>query len=203
MKTLACTAILLLTAFTAFAGGPGHCYDPSTRAGYLCPSDACEGNESASAKDGTCKTCGQAMVAVKSLTHVAVVLYDGVDLFDVAGPSEVFANAGGFLVYTISQDGRAIRSGGLEVEPDFDIQICPWPDVLVIAGGSARASEMMRDWVDLVSKDADYVLKTGGVSSGIDGALGIVTKMKGEESARRAARAMEYESWLAQAGGQK
>ena len=52
-------------------------------------------------------------------------------------------------------------------------------------------------------KDADFVLKTGGVASGIDGALGIVAKTKGEESARRAARAIEYESWLAQAGGQK
>jgi transcriptional regulator GlxA family with amidase domain len=203
MKTMVFIATCLVMASVAFAGGPGHCYDPSTRAGYLCPSDVCEGNANVSAKDGACTACGQAMVALKSLTHVAVVLYDGVDLFDIAGPSEVFASAGGFFVYTISQDGRAIRSGGLEVEPDFDIQACPWPDVLVIAGGSSRAPEMLRDWVALVGKDADYVLKTGGVSSGIDGALGIVTKMKGEESARRAARAMEYESWLAQAGGQK
>jgi transcriptional regulator GlxA family with amidase domain len=194
---------MLLLPTVAFAGGPGHCYDPSTRAGYVCPSDACEGNAHVNAKDGACQACDQKTVAVKGLTHVAVVFYDGVDLFDIAGPTEVFANAGGFFVYTISPDGRPIRSGGLDVEPDFDIQNCPWPDVLVIAGGSARTSEMLRDWIELVGKDADYVLKTGGVSTGIDGALAIVTKMKGDESARRAARAMEYESWLAQTGGQK
>jgi hypothetical protein len=124
-----------------------------------------------------------------------------VDLFDVTGPSEAFANAGGFYVYTISQHGDAVRSGGLEIEPDFDIRSCPWPDVLVVSGNGG--SEVLRNWIQLVGKDADFVLKTGGVSSGIDGALNIVAKTKGEEAARRAARAMEYESWLAQSGGQK
>jgi transcriptional regulator GlxA family with amidase domain len=185
------------------AGGPGHCYDPSTRAGYVCASDACEGNATVANNAGTCKACGQKLAAVKGLTHVAVVLYDGVDLFDVAGPSEVFANAGGFYVYTISQHGDAIRAGGLEVEPDYDIRSCPWPDVLVVAGNSTRASDTLREWTKLVGKDADFVLKTGGVSSGVDGALNIVAKMKGAESAQRAARAIEYESWLAQTGAQK
>lgn len=203
MKLTGCIAMLVLTASVALAGGPGHCYDPSARAGYVCASDVCEGNGSLADQDGACKACGQKLVAVKSLTHVAVVLYDGVDLFDVAGPSEVFASAGGFFVYTISENGRPIRSGGLEVEPDFGIKECPWPDVLVIAGGISRAPEMLRNWAERVGKDADYVLKAGGVSSGIDGALGIVAELKGEENALRAARAMEYESWLAQAGGQK
>ena len=201
MKTILCTAMLLLIATAAFAGGPGHCYDPSARAGYICPKDACDGNAAVADHDGTCPTCGQKLVAVKSLVHVAVVLYDGVDLFDVVGPSEAFANAGGFYVYTISENGKAIRSGGLDVEPDYAIRNCPWPDVLVVAGKGG--TEMLHGWTETVGKDADYVLQTGGVTSGIDGALNIVAKMKGDESARRAARAMEYEGWLAQAGGQK
>jgi transcriptional regulator GlxA family with amidase domain len=190
-----------LVASAAFAGGPGHCYDPSARAGYVCVSDACAGNDEVLKTAGTCEACGQNLAAVKGLTHVAVVLYDGVDLFDVTGPSEAFANAGGFYVYTISQHGDAVRSCGLEIEPDFDIRSCPWPDVLVVSGNGG--SEVLRNWIQLVGKDADFVLKTGGVSSGIDGALNIVAKTKGEEAARRAARAMEYESWLAQSGGQK
>lgn len=201
MKTTVFTSMLLLAASAAFAGGPGHCYDPSARAGYVCASDACVGNAATTKTSGTCKACGQKLAEVKSLTHVAVVLYDGVDLFDVTGPSEAFASAGGFYVYTVTEEGQAIRSGGLEVEPDFSIHECPWPDVLVVAGKSAP--EMTRNWIELVGKDADYVLKTGGVSSGIDGALNIIAKTKGDESARRAARAMEYESWLAQAGGQR
>ncbi|MCI0451837.1 MAG: hypothetical protein L0Z51_05520 [Candidatus Latescibacteria bacterium] len=198
MRTLVCTAMLLLIASAAIAGGPGNCYDPSARAGYVCPNDVCAGNAVITEKNGNCRSCDHALAAVKSLTHVAVVLYDGVDLFDVTGPTEVFAIAGGFYVYTVSEDGRAIRSGGLEIEPDFRIGNCPWPDVLVVAGKGS--SEHMRGWLDTVGKDADIVLETGGVSSGIDGALDIVAKMKGDESARRAARAMEYESWLAQAG---
>ena len=201
MRTLLCTAMLILIASASFAGGPGHCYDPSARAGYVCAKDDCTGNGVTAEKSGACKSCGQALAAVKSLTHVAVVLYDGVDLFDVAGPSEAFANAGGFYVYTVTEEGNAIRSGDIEVEPDYAIRDCPWPDVLVVAGKGAP--EMLRDWIELVGKDADYVLKTGGVASGIDGALTIVTKIKGDESARRAARAMEYEGWLAQAGGQR
>ena len=201
MKATVFTSILLLTTSAAFAGGPGHCYDPSTRAGYVCASDACVGNAATTKTSGSCKACGQKLAEVKSLTHVAVVLYDGVDLFDVAGPSKAFANAGGYYVYTVTEEGNAIRSGGLEVAPDFSIHECPWPDVLVVAGKGAP--DMMRNWIELVGKDADYVLKTGGVTSGIDGALTIIAKTKGEESARRAARAMEYESWLAQAGGQR
>ncbi len=203
MRTLLCIAVLSITASAALAGGPGHCYDPSARAGYVCASDACDGNAAIASNDGTCKACGQKLAAVKGLTHVAVVLYDGVDLFDVTGPSEVFASAGGFYVYTISENGKAIRSGGLDIEPDYGIRDCPWPDVLVVAGNSAKTHEWLRNWMELVGKDADFVLKTGGVSTGIDGALTIVAKMKGDESARRAARAIEYESWLAQAGGQK
>ena len=200
MKTLICTAILV-TASTAFAGGAGHCYDPSARAGFVCATATCTSDHAVAQASGTCRTCDQKMTAVKNLTHVAVVLYDGVDLLDVTGPAEVFANAGGFYVYTMSQHGNAVRSGGLEVEPDFDIQHCPWPDVLVVSGKGG--TDVLRNWIELVGKDADQVLKTGGVSSGIDGALAIVAKMKGDESARRAARAIEYEGWLAQSGGQK
>jgi transcriptional regulator GlxA family with amidase domain len=200
MKTIIGTAILL-AASAAFAGGPGHCYDPSTRAGYVCASATCAGNHAVAQDGGSCRACGQKLSAVKDLTHVAVVLYDGVDLLDVTGPADVFANAGGFYVYTMSQHGNAVRSGGLDVEPAFDIKHCPWPDILVVSGKGG--TEVLRNWVDLVGKDADHVLKTGGVSSGIDGALAIVAKMKGDESARRAARAIEYEGWLAQSGGQK
>jgi transcriptional regulator GlxA family with amidase domain len=204
MKTTIVVTSLLLVASAAFAGGPGHCYDPSSRAGYVCAADACAGNDEIAKKDGACKACGQKLAAVKGLTHVAVVLYDGVDLFDLAGPSEAFANAGGFYVYTVTEDGRAVRSGGLDVEPDYSIESCPWPDVLVVAGRVSKNDHvLLANWTELVGKDADFVLKTGGVSSGIDGALNIVAKMKGDESARRAARAMEYDGWLAHAGGQR
>ena len=200
MKAIICMALLAFASST-WAGGPGHCYDPSTRAGYLCPSATCTDNGAVADNGGACRACGTKMIAVKDLTHVAVVFYDGVDLLGVTGPAEVFSNAGGFYVYTISQHGKAVRSGGLEVETDFDIRRCPWPDVLVVAGNGG--SDVLREWTKLVGKDADHVLKTGGVASGIDGALTIVAKMKGDESARRAARAIEYEGWLAQSGGQR
>jgi transcriptional regulator GlxA family with amidase domain len=203
MKTLVAVTLSGLFVTAAFAGGPGHCYDPSARAGYVCAAHACDGNGAVASTNGTCRVCGQKLAAVKSLTHVAIVLYDGVDLFDVAGPRAVFTNAGGFYVYTVSQDGRAVRSGGLEVDPDYSIEKCPWPDVLVVQGNKARAPEWMRRWIDLVGKEADYVLKTDGVSSGIDGALDIVTRVAGAESARRSARAIEYEGWLAQASARK
>nr|WP_249124230.1 GlxA family transcriptional regulator [Saccharopolyspora erythraea] len=73
---------------------------------------------------------------------VAVVVYDGVQLLDVAGPVEVFdgatrATGGGYRVRVLSPGGRTVRAAsGVRLGADADLaDTALSPDTLVIAGG--------------------------------------------------------------------
>ncbi len=48
--------------------------------------------------------------------------------------------------------------------------------------------------------DNGHVVTTAGVSAGIDGALHVVSRIKGETAAKATARYMEYDKWQPQAG---
>jgi putative intracellular protease/amidase len=118
--------------------------------------------------------------------RVAVVLYDGVEVLDFAGPSEVFAAAGGFgsrgdepafEVYTVGRTRDAITSQGfLEVLPDYSIADAPLPDVLVLPGGgtgAVRADAEFMAWIDRAAAGADVSLTvcTGAFILGQTGRL--------------------------------
>ncbi|MFI1971186.1 AraC family transcriptional regulator [Streptomyces cinnamoneus] len=74
---------------------------------------------------------------------VLIVLYEGVQSLDVAGPLEVFkgaANAVGdpdaYRVRTASVDGRPVRThSGLGLMPDAALGDCAPPDLLLVPGG--------------------------------------------------------------------
>lgn len=88
--------------------------------------------------------------------NVAIVLYQGVELLDFAGPGEVFAAAGdAFRVYTVAETKQPLLSEGfLTVLPEFSIADAPAPDILVIPGGSVRSvirSPAMLAWVKQVT----------------------------------------------------
>lgn len=71
----------------------------------------------------------------RPVIRVGIVLFDGVEPIDYAGPYEVFAQAG-FSVATISADGRAVTGMGLKVTPDYSFANAPPFDILVVPGGS-------------------------------------------------------------------
>lgn len=48
--------------------------------------------------------------------------------------------------------------------------------------------------------DNGKVITTAGISAGIDGALHLVAKLRGDETARRVAAYMEYGKWVPSAG---
>jgi transcriptional regulator GlxA family with amidase domain len=189
--------------------------------------------------------------------NVAIVLYDGVEILDFAGPSEVFASAGNiagepgvpaYHVYTVAATKAPVKSQGfVTVTPEFSIDDAPKPDILVIPGGQSgsltsdarfmawakpaiEASELTltvcsgafvaakagvldgrpaTTWygsVDLLRKlypnvqaqdgrrfvDSGKIVTTAGVSAGIDGALHVVARLTGRNTADRTARYMEY-----------
>ena len=95
---------------------------------------------------------------------VAILVFDGVELLDFAGPTEVFAAAGrgAFDVYTVGATRDPIVSQGVvTVVPEHSFESAPQPDILVVPGGgvgSVMRSEAAGDWITNTSKDCTHVL---------------------------------------------
>jgi transcriptional regulator GlxA family with amidase domain len=186
-----------------------------------------------------------------SRRNVAIVIFNQMELLDFAGPAEVFAAADhgqAFKVYTVAENDKPIKSQGfVTITPQYTIENCPRPDILVIPGGNSTSvskSQKMMDWVKEVSQNAERVmsvctgafvlakaglldgleatthhsaisslrrnhpnikvrtdvrvvdngkiLTAAGVSAGIDGALHVVSKLRGQKVAQKTAEYMEY-----------
>lgn len=76
---------------------------------------------------------------------VAIVVHDGVDLLDFAGPAEVFsvartaAGAPLFEVYLVAPEpGAVVTTSGVTIEPHHTLAAAPPCDLLVIPGGNTR-----------------------------------------------------------------
>ena len=103
--------------------------------------------------------------------NVAIVLYEGVEILDFAGPSEVFAAAAGhaglgdrpgFRVYTMAATKAPVTSQGfVRITPEFSIEDAPKPDVIVIPGGdSAQLTSNPRfmEWAGKAMQEAEVTL---------------------------------------------
>jgi transcriptional regulator GlxA family with amidase domain len=76
------------------------------------------------------------------VTRVAIVLFEGVEELDFAGPWEVLAAWAtqfpddGVSVYTVADTVELVRCAkGLRVAPDHTWETAPAPDVLLVPGG--------------------------------------------------------------------
>jgi len=193
----------------------------------------------------------------KEVKNVAIFVHEGVELFDFAGPGEVFVAAGrqspviDFNVYTVAATEDPITSQTfLKVIPNYSIDNCPKPDVIVLPGGATgiplRNPDVL-NWIKASNEESDITLSvctgafllaetglldglkatthwgsiqglkdrypntevlentkfvdngkivtSGGVSSGTEGSLHVVSRMAGKETAREVARYMEYNGW--------
>ncbi|MFI5138896.1 MAG: DJ-1/PfpI family protein [Sphingobacteriales bacterium] len=99
-------------------------------------------------KPGVCPHCGMALVKISlndfkkqlSLKPVTICFYiqDGVEVLDLAGPMEVFSDAG-FNYFTVSKTYTPIKSQGvLFVTPDYSLKDVPAFDILVVLGGNTK-----------------------------------------------------------------
>ncbi|HUR31500.1 MAG TPA: DJ-1/PfpI family protein [Saprospiraceae bacterium] len=101
------------------------------------------------------------------LKNVAILLYDGVELLDFAGPGEVFQQAEvngnkAFNVYTVGvQTKEIISQGFLNITVEYLIDDCPLPDILVIPGGNSMSqvnNEKLISWIASVNQNAEFIL---------------------------------------------
>jgi putative intracellular protease/amidase len=108
---------------------------------------------------------------VKPATRtVAIVLYEGVELLDFAGPTEVFQSAArigaregvpAFKVYTVSASTAPLRSlGVVQVTPEHSFADAPRPDIVLIPGGGGTLFERpdFQAWLKKVSADAELTV---------------------------------------------
>lgn len=100
--------------------------------------------------------------------NVGVLIFDGVEVLDFAGPFEVFSRTrltgtrnaergkAPFPVFTVAKTEDSIRAtGGLQVTPDFSFDSVPGIDLLVVPGGfGTKALLEDRETVDWISRTA-------------------------------------------------
>lgn len=99
--------------------------------------------------------------------NVAIFVYEGAEILDFAGPGEVFAATAvngerPFNVYTVAVNPKPILSQGfITITPEYTIDNCPTPDILVIPGGASgklTKDEKLLKWVKGISSDLDIGL---------------------------------------------
>jgi transcriptional regulator GlxA family with amidase domain len=101
----------------------------------------------------------------KPRRKVAILLWDGVELLDFAGPAEVFTTTDrgrAFEVYTVSTELHPVVSQGfLSINPQHAFRGAPRPDILLVPGGNADvpvASASTLEWVRTTSHAAEITL---------------------------------------------
>lgn len=98
-----------------------------------------------------------------AMKTVAILLFDGVELLDFAGPAEVFivaARGEAYRVVTVAASIQPLKTmGGITVTADFSYDNAPQADVLVVPGGNLAAVDAVgRAWVKQQSEDAEIVM---------------------------------------------
>ncbi len=107
---------------------------------------------------------------------VGILVFDGVEVLDFAGPFEVFSrsrltpgiasrrseDSAPFRVFTVAENAQPIvATGGLRVLPDYTFATAPPIDLLVIPGGfgTRRLLEdaVTLDWIRAVAARAKHV----------------------------------------------
>ena len=103
------------------------------------------------------------------MRHVAIMIFDDVEVLDFAGPYEVF-NVTGELnspsplnVFTVAESHSPIRTRGqLSVNPNYSIYDMPKTDILLIPGGAGCRALLKKPhvlaWIQEQAEQVEYLL---------------------------------------------
>nr|WP_112302378.1 GlxA family transcriptional regulator [Rhodococcus wratislaviensis] len=132
---------------------------------------------------------GQA-VSVHTSPHphrVAILVYDGVKLLDVAGPAEVFAEANrcgaDYQIVLLSPTGADVASSiGITISVDGNAGSEPAPDTFLVAGGDIYPRTAIAG--DLVEATATLAMRAARIGSICTGAfiLGAAGLLEGKRA---------------------
>jgi putative intracellular protease/amidase len=127
-------------------------------------------------KPGTCPSCGMALVteeeakaalaATPPAKKVAILIFDGVEIIDYAGPYEIFG-AAGFDVYTVARTKDPITTAmGMTVVPQYSFDDVPQPDVLVVPGGGVKGAQGNAATLNWIKDETAKIQHTMSVCNG-------------------------------------
>jgi hypothetical protein len=107
-------------------------------AAYICPPCGEPCDKLTFDAPGTCPHCGMTLIAAdgkEAPPTVAILLFNGAELIDFAGPWEVFGTAG-YLVQTVAEKPDPMTMVfGQKVLADYTFDMSPTPDILLVPGG--------------------------------------------------------------------
>lgn len=103
-----------------------------------------------------------------SKLHVAILLFDEVEVLDFAGPFEVFSVTGqlsGYQILEVKTVGKTkslvLAKNGLQVMPDLGTDELNQADILIIPGGDGSKAviqdEELLEWIDRIIENAQTV----------------------------------------------
>ncbi|HRE48425.1 MAG TPA: DJ-1/PfpI family protein [Aggregatilineales bacterium] len=103
------------------------------------------------------------------MRHVAIVIFDDVEVLDFCGPYEVFNVAAEliapspFQVSTVGITDAPIRTrGGMIITPTHSLATCPTPDLVIIPGGFGTrrlvGHKPLKAWIQAQHTRAEWTL---------------------------------------------
>lgn len=116
--------------------------------------------------------------------HVAILIFDDVEVLDFTGPFEVFNVTGEvidpapFNVYTVAETSEPIKARGkLSINPHYSFDNCPLSDILLIPGGQGTRRLLnnadLLEWIKMQAESVEFLLSvcTGSLLLGKAGLL--------------------------------
>ncbi len=99
---------------------------------------------------------------------IAVLIYDDVATLDFTGPMEVF-NIARYMKfadlepYTVAANDKTVTCmGGLKIIPDYTLETCPAPDILLIPGAADTSPQIndprLMNWLKQTASSCRWVL---------------------------------------------
>ena len=122
----------------------------------------------------------------KATRNLAILIFDGVQIIDYTGPYETFGHVysepgPAFNIYTVSEKSGAITTSmGMSVNPKYNFENAPAPDVLVVPGGGVEGqieNPKVISWIQEKSNRAEivisvcngaYILAKAGLLDGLE-----------------------------------
>ena len=138
---------------------------PPARRIFICPDCGQECDKLVFDKPGSCPGCGMQLVEKidnkEQRITVAVLLFDGAEVIDYAGPWEVFGEAG-FKVFGVAETREPIHATfGQKLIPDYTFADSPPVDILLVPGGGvgpALENPELIKWIQKNAQSATHVI---------------------------------------------
>jgi putative intracellular protease/amidase len=145
---------------------------------FVCGPCGCADDGKYFDKAGLCPSCGMELYAAfkghadstrqsPDTTHaqhtrtqkkVAILIFQGAEIIDFAGPWEVFAQAR-MNVYTVASKDTIINAMGMRILPDYTFANAPKPDILLVPGGAGEyGNKETIEWIIKTAQESETVL---------------------------------------------